>query len=272
MWLPGHMRLLKIVPSLFSRMERLTLKPPNILVIVNDTVSSGRSYDMCKMIEDELNLCLGFERYTIYSLPVSHVTTQPWKDHCALLVATDDSNDLGSDGVGVVLTYIKEGGKCLSMSHKINATIDYERHSQIAETREDVLEVDNGSNETFAVVPIPFLEDISCQTAKLEWSGRKDFTVSPKTDKRPDSDTTQPCVSVLSMDNEARCILSPVELLVPQFHVSDMAAIARLKQTSEVRHGFLRELFTGLGLECGSPIVPELTYLYLMCSSNKVSQ
>lgn len=258
------------------RMEHSAL---NILVLTSDVIVSGRSKEMFSMMENELRTCLGFERYTIYSLPVSHVTTQPWGDNCALLVATSDSN-LGAEGVAAVLTYVKHGGKCLCMNHQINMAIDYKGCSQRLETINNVVEVNYGTDKTFTAVLVPVSRDTSSQNhSAISWSGRTDITMSGTTDKGGSGNGSssgvgqrQVCISVLGVAGGAQCVVSSVELLAPLFHTSDMATIARLKQTSETRHGFLREVFSSLGLLCGSPVEPQLTYLYLMCSSDKVSE
>ena len=254
------------------------VKPPNVLILT----PSNDSANLFSKTKEEIQACLGYDRYTIYPLPLSDVTRKPWKDNCILLIAPNLSSPLSSDELKELSSYVESSGRCLSMNINLSTHIA----DTVTKRRSIQTSMFNDTNDLIHVTPSdsrlkPFF------TLKCVYSPTKSLTddaditwsvidLAKATESRletapsiPDSD---PCVWLVTDAAFQRVsIISFLELVVPEVHTPNVSMLGKLKETGESRHDFLRSLFLLLGLECGSPGIPPLSHVYLVTSNPEVS-
>ena len=261
------------------------LKPPNVLVLV-PTKKTSYIFPRAK---DTLQTCLGYERYVIYPLLFSEVTSKqvPWRDNCALLVVPNTAQALSTELVTELGDFVHCGGKCLSMNIQVSSHI-----LNSISTRPCIQTLDTNKDEEKLMVVSPLdsklvpFHSLKCTYDPLlclqedgidvNWSimNLAKATEHNKDIQNGDEDATtgSPCVWLVSdAPAERVCVLSFLELLVPDVGASSVEVLEKIKGTGEWRHDFLRSVMDVLGLGCGSTGVPPLSHVYLAASSTSVS-
>ena len=99
---------MKVVDSSFAQSKKTGVKPPNITVYCGKE-DSKESFDRIRSV---LEQCVDNERYVIYQVVHSEMSTVPWSDNTELLVLASEESCKDVDEA--VLTYLERGGKIIS--------------------------------------------------------------------------------------------------------------------------------------------------------------
>lgn len=286
-----------------SCVKTVQAKPPNVLVLSASVRGKPQEQDSGFLVTKEcLSACLDSERYVVYPLPLDDLVHTPWKDNCRLLVVpstrqptsvalNDDDSPMpgegGGSGDGVMkelLTYIRSGGRLLSMNPATNAALgcrmpeSFRQAPIVNVTTQTGLSSDNVTTTDWVAVR-------PCTSEEEGPTMRDDFPPPPvekssrvlarmKQVESEECAQTKDLVqdSILHVQYEeghGQAVLSHVNLLGstgPHGPGVDIPELVTLKRDAEKVTKLLRVVLEEIGMECSEGESSDPTLSYLLCS------
>ncbi len=268
------------------------IKPPNVLVL---QPQHGADSGYLRL-KDSLSACLTPERYVIYPLGLDDALRTPWKENCSLLVVPSRLQLTPPQIYHEIASFVHGGGVLLSLEAAVNAILGFKINEHLEPNQLfDVTPVGGvsgrGNFHVLSVSTIAGVNDVQFAQELPQDPGVSRETLanlicsdlSPPTSPMHQSSTLDvqspgaedpvriPCVQRVRFSKGGHALLSYVDLLSSVHEGGELSVLLQLKKGVESRQAFLRGVLEGVGLECASEAIPELSHTYLLCSSEVIN-